>query len=201
MKSLDVIQTICKILKILTMIAFVCSIIGAATSFVGAIILFCIREDSALWQEAIKHFTETPPDLNYMRCNLVGAVVTCSISAIIMGFAKRFYADEIAAGTPFDRTICKKMLKEGVLYLSLSVVSVVVTAIVYACFGVSYEGSNYSGFGTGIMFVLCWIICRYGADVKEIADKNIAESNYANYANCTDCPKATADERDDAAEE
>lgn len=201
MKSLNVIQTICKVLKILTTIVFVFCIIGASMSFVGAIALFCVNEESTFWQEAMKYLSETPVNLNYARCSSVGSVVTCSISAIIMGFAKRFYADEIAAGTPFDRTICKKMLKEGILYLSLSVVSVIVTAIVYACFDVPYEGSNYSGFGTGIMFVLCWIICSYGADVKEIADKKIAESNYAGYADCADCPKTAADEKNGTTEE
>ena len=165
------------------MIAFVCCIVGAAFSLVGAIILFCINEESAFWQEAVRYFSEEPIDLNFARCSCFGAVFSCVFSAIIMGFAKRFYADELAAGTPFDRTICRKMLKEGILYLSLSVVSVIVVSIIYACFGVSYEGGNYSGFGTGITFVACWIICRYGADVKEIADKKIAESNYAGYEN------------------
>ena len=199
MKSLNVIQTICKVLKILATIAFVCCIVGAATSLIGAIILFCINEESALWQSATEYISDESLNLNLLRCSCVSAVVTCAISAVMSGFMKNFFADELAAGTPFDKTICKKMLKVGILYLSLSVVSVILAAIVYACFDVPYDdGSNYGGFGTGIMFILCWVICRYGADVKEIADKNIAESNYAD---CADCPKSNGGENNGMTEE
>lgn len=36
---------------------------------------------------------------------------------------------------------------------------------------------------------------------KEIADKKIAESNYADFADCADCRKTAADEKNIAADE
>lgn len=201
MKSLDIIQKICKVLKTLTKIYFIFCIVASALNLAGAIVLFLIKEDSGFWQEIIKLSDSEGASLTLARCECLSSFFTFAISAVAGCFANRFFADEVAAGTPFDKAICKKMLREGIIYISLAVLSGIVATIVYACFDISYNGMDYVEFDSGLVFIACSFICRYGADVKEIADKKIAESNYAGYENCADCPKTTADEKNDAAEE
>lgn len=178
MNSLKPIQIIAKILKILAQIAFVFSIIGAVFSLAGTITLFCVSEDSALWQKLIDISDNSAYTLSLARCTCLSSIFTCTIYAVLCGFAKKFYADELAAGTPFDRTICKQMLSHGIIFISLSVLSVIIQAIIFACFGLESAHSNAAGFSGGIGFIILWLICRYGADVKDVADKNLAKEEY-----------------------
>lgn len=201
MKSLDIIQKICKVLKTLTKIYFIFCMVALALNLAGATVLFLIKEDSVLWQEIIKLSGSEGANIALARCGSLSSVFTFAISAVAGCFANRFFADEVAAGTPFDRTICKKMLREGIVYISLAVLSGIVATIVYACFDISYNGMDYVEFDSGLVFIACSFMCRYGADVKEIADKKIAESNYADFADCADCRKTAADEKNTAADE
>ena len=59
------------------------------------------------------------------------------------------------------------MLIVGIIYLAVSVVSGIIIAIIYACFKLDADGSGFPGFTTGIVYIICWLLCRYGADVKE----------------------------------
>lgn len=167
MKSLEVIQKIVKVLKILTKIAYIFCIIGAVASAIGTASLFAIDENSEIWKKALEAVKPDTIDLAAVRCTCLTGVFVCAAGAVLSWFSKRLFEDELAAGTPFDRHICKDMLKVGIIYLAVSVVSGIIIAIIYACFNLDADGSGFSGFTTGIVYIICWLLCRYGADVKE----------------------------------
>ncbi len=167
MKSLEVIQKIVKVLKILAKIAYIFCIIGAVASAIGAASLFAINEDSEIWKKALEAIQPDTIDLAAVRCTCLTGVIVCAAGAVLSWFSKRLFEDELAAGTPFDRHICKDVLKVGIIYLAVSVVSGIILAIIYACFNLDADGSGFSGFTTGIVYIICWLLCRYGADVKE----------------------------------
>lgn len=167
MKSLEVIQKIVKVLRVLAKIAYIFCIIGAVTSAIGAASLFAIDENSEIWKKALEAIEPETIDLMSMRCSCLAGVVGCAVGAVLSWFSKRFFEDELAAGTPFDRYICKEMLKVGIIYLAVSVVSGIIIAIIYACFNLDADGSGFSGFTSGILYIVCWLLCRYGAEVKE----------------------------------
>ena len=167
MKSLEIIQKIINVLRILAKIAFIFCIIGAVTAAIGAASLFAINENSEIWKKALEAIQPDTIDLAAVRCSCLTGVVGCVVGAVLSWFSKRLFEDELAAGTPFDRYICKDMLKVGIIYLAVSVVSGIIIAIIYACFNLDADGSEFSGFTTGIIYIICWLLCRYGADVKE----------------------------------
>lgn len=167
MKSLEVIQKIVKVLKILAKIAYIFCIIGAVASAIGAASLFAIDENSEIWKKALEAIQPDTIDLAAVRCTCLTGVFVCAAGAVLSWFSKRLFEDELAAGTPFDRNICKDVLKVGIIYLAVSVVSGIIIAIIYACFNLDADGSGFSGFTTGIVYIICWLLCRYGADVKE----------------------------------
>lgn len=167
MKSLEVIQKIVKVLRILAKIAYIFCIIGAVASAIGAASLFAIDENSEIWKKALEAIKPDTIDLAAVRCTCLTGVFVCAAGAVLSWFSKRLFEDELAAGTPFDRHICKDVLKVGIIYLAVSVGSGIIIAIIYACFNLDADGSGFSGFTTGIVYIICWLLCRYGADVKE----------------------------------
>lgn len=167
MKSLEIIQKIINVLRILAKIAFIFCIIGAVTAAIGTASLFAINEDSEIWKKALEAIQPDTIDLAAVRCTCLTGVIVCAAGAVLSWFSKRLFEDELAAGTPFDRYICKEILKVGIIYLAVSVVSGIIIAIIYACFKLDTDGSGFSGFTTGIVYIICWLLCRYGADVKE----------------------------------
>lgn len=167
MKSLEVIQKIVKVLRILAKIAYIFCIIGAVASAIGAASLFAIDENSEIWKKALEAIQPDTIDLAAVRCTCLTGVFGCAAGAVLSWFSKRLFEDELAAGTPFDRHICKDVLKVGIIYLAVSVGSGIIIAIIYACFNLDADGSGFSGFTTGIVYIICWLLCRYGADVKE----------------------------------
>lgn len=167
MKSLEVIQKIVKVLRILAKIAYIFCIIGAVASAIGTASLFAIDENSEIWKKSLEAIQPDTIDLAAVRCTCLTGVFVCAAGAVLSWFSKRLFEDELAAGTPFDRHICKDVLKVGIIYLAVSVVSGIILAIIYACFNLDADGSGFSGFTTGIVYIICWLLCRYGADVKE----------------------------------
>lgn len=167
MKSLEVIQKIVKVLRILAKIAYIFCIIGAVASAIGAASLFAIDENSEIWKKALEAIQPDTIDLAAVRCTCLTGVFVCAAGAVLSWFSKRLFEDELAAGTPFDRHICKDVLKVGIIYLAVSVGSRIIMAIIYACFNLDADGSGFPGFSTGIVYIICWLLCRYGADVKE----------------------------------
>lgn len=167
MKSLEVIQKIVKVLRILAKIAYIFCIIGAVASAIGTASLFAIDENSEIWKKALEAIQPDTIDLAAVRCTCLTGVFVCAAGAVLSWFSKRLFEDDLAAGTPFDRNICKDVLKVGIIYLAVSVVSGIIIAIIYACFNLDADGSGFSGFTTGIVYIICWLLCRYGADVKD----------------------------------
>lgn len=183
MKSLEVIQKIVKVLKILAKIAYIFCIIGAVASAIGAASLFAIDENSEIWKKALEAIQPDTIDLAAVRCTCLTGVFVCAAGAVLSWFSKRLFEDELAAGTPFDRNICKDVLKVGIIYLAVSVVSGIIIAIIYACFKLDADGSGFPGFTTGIVYIICWLLCRYGADVKEGVGVDTNENNGTNGIN------------------
>ena len=154
MKSLEVIQKIVKVLKILAKIAYIFCIIGAVASAIGAASLFAIDENSEIWKKALEAIQPDTIDLAAVRCTCLTGVIVCAAGAVLSWFSKKLFEDELAAGTPFDRHICKDVLKVGIIYLAVSVVSGIIIAIIYACFKLDADGSGFSGFTTGIVYLI-----------------------------------------------
>lgn len=189
MKSLEVIQKIVKVLRILAKIAYIFCIIGAVASAIGTVSLFAIDENSEIWKKALEAIQPDTIDLAAVRCTCLTGVFVCAAGAVLSWFSKRLFEDELAAGTPFDGHICKDVLKVGIIYLAVSVVSGIILAIIYACFNLDADGSVFPGFTTGIVYIICWLLCRYGADVKEgvgVDANGNNGTNGVNGANATD---------------
>lgn len=179
MKSLKTIQIIAKIFSILALIGFICSIIGAVFSLIGVSVLSAIREDSALWQKLQELFNHTL-NLNAARCSSLNSIFYCAENAILCGFSRALFKHILAVGTPFDKVVSKRMFRDGILNIAIPIGTIILTSIISAAFGVKDSEAEYIQLSTGIVYMLFSLVCSYGADVKEAADRNSNENSSEN---------------------
>ena len=121
MKTLKTIQTLAKIGKVLSCIAFIFACIGFGGSVVGAL-------SAAFGGFAIKLGGVTIYDLfggaRYSELEgvcaaLLGWMIVCAGEAVVAKFAELYFKRELAAGTPFTLSGAKELTRLGILTLAV----------------------------------------------------------------------------------
>lgn len=165
MKSLERVQKICKVLKVLAKIVFVCSIV--ATCVFGLLsILFIIFGNNL---DVIDYFAsiDLPYEFNYVLCLFVGLTIESAFSIALYHYVVKFYNFELELGNPFDKPLIKEMRKLGILHIVLPIVSSIITAIFSGIFGYSnFTSSTFSGVTIGIVYLLLSCVIEYGSELK-----------------------------------
>lgn len=164
MKSLDRVQTIAKVLKILSKIVFIFSIVILSLLSVF-LIVFCFVGNNV---EFINFFAQMgiPYEFNTVLCSLICLILQFIGSIIIYSKVVRLYKLELELGNPFDKPLIKEVRKVGVWRIVLPIVVSIIIAIVSACFGISFNVSSLSGVTIGIVYLLVSCILEYGSELK-----------------------------------
>lgn len=164
MKSLDRVQTIAKVLKILSMIVFVASIV--ITSILSILlIVFCFVGNNVEFSNFFAQIN-LPYDFNTVLCTLICLIIQSIGSIIIYSKVVKFYKLEITLGNPFDKPLIKVMRNVGVWRIILPIVVSTITSIIYACFGVAVNVSSLAGVTMGIVYLVVSCIMEYGSELK-----------------------------------
>lgn len=165
MKSLEKVQKICKVLKILAKIVFVCSIVSASLFAVLTVVFAIIGKNL----DVVDFFASI--DLPYDYYSLLGLliclVVESCFSIAMYSYVVKFYDLELSLGNPFDKPLIKEMRKLGILHIVFPLVSSLVCDIISAIFGAySYGTSMWSGVTLGIVYLLLSCVIEYGSELK-----------------------------------
>ena len=179
MKTLEKIQKTMHVFGILTKIALVFSIIGAAFCAVGALCTlawYTGGEVFSIFGEPITHFVGRE-DVNQAMAVLLSEVFFLSTDAILLTFAQRYFTLEQAAGTPFTRNGAEALKKLGIRCIYLPIVAMVIVAVVLACLNVERGGDwdNLPSLATGVVLILVSMIFRYGAELEEQNHERITD--------------------------
>lgn len=172
-KSLNVIQTISKIAKVICSIGFVFSIIGGVGCLIGIASLSAFDGlviDGKEFSEYIIDLGEVNVHTAYERMTF--SVLSCIAGGIILKFAERYLAHEIADGTPFTERGASEILRLGILIILLPLAAIILGGIAHGIFTAfwkdvaAFEADNVS-IGAGFFCILLSFLFRYGAEVKE----------------------------------
>ena len=174
MKSLDTIQKIAKAGKILSTIAFVCSLVGFFGCVAGAVAIGLGGEAFAIGEKITIHGI-IANSTGYSNAALQGimimGLVECAAEAVVAKFAELYFKHELAAGTPFTHKGTDELRNLGILVIAVSVGSELVLSVLAEL--VTFWNQSLAelhldlggSVGLGIGMLLFSAICRYGADM------------------------------------
>lgn len=178
MKSLQTLQTLARIGRVLSKIVFIFCIVGAVLCVVGAGLFAAfgdqIFEYGAVSIQGLIDSEGAPAAVVYYMTGI--AFVTCVLEAILSKKAERYFVHELAAGTPFTMEGARELQSVGILSMVFPVVLAIVSSIglmmIDHVFTESAKGDmsmsfEIGGFGLGIGLIIVAVIFRYGASILQ----------------------------------
>lgn len=177
MKSLDILQTMAKIGKILSKVAFVASVVGAVLSAVGIVLTAVNVADAVKVGGITIHglIDKSGYDMESLYAIMSAWLIMCIGECVLAHYAARYFENELKSGTPFTLSGAKELLRLGILTAALPIafetVAKVVAGIVAATLGVasSYAVAisvdNDGAVILGLCFIASSLICRYATEL------------------------------------
>ncbi len=169
MKTLDKIQSVVKVFKILTKVAFVCVIVGTILAFVASLTLFIPQLQ--MLQKYFISFSSNNASMSDVQHGavIIAIALELMLTAILLSGASSTFKCELEAGTPFNELVIKKVRVLGILCLVFPIVSIAATKGIYASVALTYP-NDYSVVGSasfGIGLILFSLILKYGSELEE----------------------------------
>ena len=179
MKSLNTIQKLSKLGRVLSKIAFIFSVIGFCGCIAGLLSL-CFDTGSLLKLGGVTlHgliFAEYGYNIKSIGAALSGWLIVCAGEAVLAKFAEQYFKNELRAGTPFTLAGSKELLRLGILTLAIPTGCAVLGSIaegVIAGFlqveraaAMDLQFDNEASIALGVMFLLGSLLCRHGAELR-----------------------------------
>lgn len=176
MKTLNTIQTLSKIGKILSKIVFICCIIGTVGCIVGMILLpFADTGVFKIGGMTIHGalVNRAGMEFNALYPLMVGAMILCIGQAVTAKFAEIYFAHELADGTPFTLNGAGELLRLGILTICVPLGALILSQIVSGIMaefigcGDFFNPEGGDSVALGVTFLLTSLLCRYGAELNE----------------------------------
>ncbi len=175
-RTLITIQNLSKLGRVLSKVVWICCIVGLVGCAVGiASLSIGTGEILKLGNISIKGLIETEAEMtvNGMIAAMTAAAVLCAFEIRLARQAENYFEHELQAGTPFTVEGALEMRRLGISAIVLPLVSIIVSAVVYAVMKELMDGvgelnlDNGGSIGLGIMFLVMSLICQYGAEREQ----------------------------------
>lgn len=176
MKTLNTIQTLSKIGKILSKIIYICCIIGVAGCVVG-IVSLPFADTGILKIGCVTIYglivNRAGIDLNSLYSLMSGAMIVCIGPAVTAKFAERYFSHELTAGTPFTFDGAKELFRLGIITICVPLGSMIMAQIISSIVaefigcGEAFKLEGGDSVALGVMFLFMSLLCKYGAECKE----------------------------------
>lgn len=172
MKTLNTIQTLCKIGRIFSKFIFICCIVGLCGCAIGAVAMFVGVEALEIGGVTLHSILETEANISVgtvMAAIVVGATL-CTGEFFVARKACSYFENELKAGTPFTAEGAKELLHLGISTIWIPLVAVLAAQVaqgVIAQFVQDVEKLSLDGFESvalGVMFIFMSLLCKYGAE-------------------------------------
>lgn len=177
MRSLDTIQKLSKIGKVLSKIAFIFSVIGVCGCIAGLLSLSFSGENLLKIGSVTLHglFSDHLALSKSATAALAGWLIVCAGEAVVAKFAETYFKREQQAGTPFTLAGAKELLRLGILTIAIPVGCAALGGIAEGAVAgfMNVEQAavtdlyldNEANIALGVMFMVLSQLCRYGAEL------------------------------------
>ena len=175
-KALKTVQGFAKVAKVLSMIVFVCSIVGFVGCVIAAVVAAAVtgsffdtikdmivkftKEDTAIGKDAL------------LAVSVAGAII-CAAEAVLSKFAFNYFRREVKDGTPFTASGALELRRLGYLALFIPIGASMIVGIFYGIMQKSFAGipdwsfSNGSTIVIGALFLIGSYVFEYGTEKLE----------------------------------
>lgn len=176
MKTLASIQKTYNVFQILAKIAMILSFIWTGTTLVGllcGIAWYSGGNVMGISMENALKLTQAA-GIKQMIGVLLGDFVPALTNGLLFLFAWRYFKRELADGTPFTIAGADQVRNLGIKTIVMPLVAVIISAVIYQCFGVTRPGDwdNGAAVVLGIALILFSLILRHGAELREGKEKS-----------------------------
>lgn len=171
-KTLKTIQTLCKIGKILSKIAFVCSIVGTVGCAVGiAALSLGLTENITVGNLTIHSMIEKNAEMSVgtMYADMIVGGILCLGEVFLSRISANYFSHELKAGTPFTMAGAREMMRLGICTICIPVGTMIAADIAYETINHTFAAvadmhiDDYASVGLGVMFIVMSLLCKLGA--------------------------------------
>lgn len=175
MKTLNNIQKLSKIGKVLSKIVFIFCIVGFCGCIVGILSMALGAPPLKIGGVTLKSIlnTEAKVTIGAVYAAMATGMILCAGEAVLAKFAEHYFKRELAEGTPFSHCCAKEMQRLGILTICIPIGTQIVAEIVYAVMEQTVQGvaplrlDNNGSVALGVMFIVLSLICRCGTEIYE----------------------------------
>ena len=170
-KTLDTIQTLSKIGRVLSKIVFIFSLIGAIGCAAGILSVRFLPESIQLGKTTIQGLVELTDELTpaVAYAAMITAGILCVGEAILAKIAERYFKREIADGTPFTFDGAKALQRLGICAIVIPIAAKIAAVVLeHALDGAdTFEVGDPVSVSLGIMMIVASLLCRHGAELSQ----------------------------------
>lgn len=175
MKTLNTLQTLSRLGKVLSKIVYIFCIIGICGCGVGILAMLFGAETLKLGGVTLHSVLETHSDIGSgtVFATLSAWLILCIGELFLSCMALRYFDNELKAGTPFTVDGANEMLHLGISAIWIPIVAQVLAQVAHGVIAQLMENVDklsLSGFDSvtlGVAFIVVSLLCKYGAEGKE----------------------------------
>lgn len=180
LKNYIVLQKVAKLGKILSKIAFICSVISVCVCIVG-IFTNVIGIDKSLKIGGVTIYGLMSEfgayNVKSISATLAAWMIVCVGKAVLSKFSEIYFRNTLAEGTPFTQRGARELRRLGIMIMAIPtscvVLAEIVQGIVTGFMDVATDAwmdlnfDNEISIMLGAMFLVGSFLCEYGAEMKE----------------------------------
>ena len=181
MKTLETIQILSKVGKVLSKIIYICCIVGLCGCGVGLVAL-CIGADVVKFGGLTLHSileAEAGISTGTVLASVLAGAILCVGELVVSRMACRYFENELAAGTPFTFDGAKELLHLGIRLIWIPIVTVVIAQVSHGIIDQFFTNvekldlDGYTSVALGVMCILMSLLCKYGAECRENRENDL----------------------------
>ena len=175
MTALEKLQKIFHVFRVLAKAAMILCFVAAGLAVAALVCLLIWKNGTALYLDGRFVAVSGVAEVHAGICALLSAAVMTLTDGVLFLFAWQYLKAEEAAGTPFTVSGADTVKKLGIRIIVLPLVAVIISAVIYGCFGLTPDVDISSGgcVITGGVLILLSLIFRYGAELEEAGHEQI----------------------------
>lgn len=174
MKALRIIQVLAKVMRVICLVIFILTIIGAVFTLLGLIIV-PVLQDQVLYDGKTLQMLLLEKNISMAQvyAGLSVGLLSTGVGIFLAKYNESFFAYEIKEGTPFKMEVVKRTRKNAlvniIVSISLVILSIIVVGIISGIYKTKFN-FNYSlvsSVGYGLALLVISLFCEYGAEKDE----------------------------------